>query len=257
MRPSSRAAPPTIVVLSAPGTLERVDRGLERAGVRSIRIRSVEPRAIDPTVWIRRLSKRVRPDTVVVTSRWAVRAGVVPWRTIDGPLPDSVEFWAVGPTTAYFLRHAGVAHVHTPKVAGGEGIVRALATGPKRRVVYLRSNLAGGKLVRALRAQGHRVTDVVVYEVEMPPPLTPKERDEILAADLLLVTSPSGLADLSYRIGRTAFARLARRTPLVVLGERSRRAAQRRHFLRISVAPSAHTQPFTRHLLRELRNARS
>ena len=255
MTKTSPSSPPTVVLLSTPRALARVDRGLERAGVRLLRVSSVEPHAIDPLVWIRRISKRTRADTVIVTSRWAVRAGVLPWIKIDGPFPETVEFWAVGPATALALRRAGVTHIHTPRVAGAEGIAEALASGARRRIVYLRSDLAGGKLVRALRAYGHRVTDLVVYEVHMPPPLTARERAEVLAADVLVITSPSGLADLSYRLGRSAFVRLARNTPVVVLGEYSRRAAER-HFAQVSVAPSVHTQPFTRHLLREVRNAR-
>jgi uroporphyrinogen-III synthase len=254
--PAGGGHAPTVVLLSTPGALERVDAALERAGVRLVRVRSVEPRAEDPLTWIRRILTRTRPDTVVVTSRWAVRAGVRPWMKIDGPFPEAVEFWAVGPATAAALRQAGVTHIHTPDTIGSEGIAAALAKGPKRRVVYLRSNLAGAKLVRTLRGQGHRVSDVVVYTVEMPPPLTPAERTQILDADVLVVTSPSGLADLSYRIGRSAFARLAKDARLVVLGERSRHAAVVRHFAHISVAPSAGTQPFTRHLLREVRHAR-
>ncbi|HTW40008.1 MAG TPA: uroporphyrinogen-III synthase [Thermoplasmata archaeon] len=254
--PESRGRHPTVVLLSTPGVMDRIDAVLARAGVRLVRVQSVEPHEVDPLVWIRRISKRTRPDTVVVTSRWAVRAGVQPWRKIDGPFSESVEFWAVGPATAAALRRAGVTHVRTPDTVGAEGIATALAKGPKRRVVYLRSDLAGSKLVRALRAQGHRVSDVVVYTVQMPPPLSPVERGQILAADALVVTSPSGLADLSYRIGRSAFARLQKNARLVVLGERSRRAAVTHRFAHISVAPSAGTQPFTRHLLREVRNAR-
>jgi uroporphyrinogen-III synthase len=256
MTPRAFPPKPTVALLSTPGTLKGLDRSLTRAGVRLFRVRSLEPREVDPVGWIRRVSSRARPDTVVVTSRWAVRAGVRPWREIEGGFPASLEFWAIGPATASALRRAGIPHIHRPREIGSEGIAAALARGPKRRIVYLRSNLAGSKLVRALRAHGHRVTDVIVYTVEMPPPLTARERTAILGADVLVVTSPSGLADLSYRIGRSAFARLARSTPLVVLGERSRRAAELRHFVRISVVPSADTQPFTRHLLREVRNAR-
>jgi uroporphyrinogen-III synthase len=251
------AAPPTVVLLCAPGTFARVDAAIERAGVRLVRVRSVEPTPVDPLVWIRRISKTRPADTVVVTSRWGVRAGVRPWIRIDGAFPEEVEFWAAGPATAAALRRVGITHIHTPRTPGAEGVVGELASGPKRRVIYLRSDLAGSKLVRALRGQGHRVTDLVVYTVEMPPPLTARERAALHEADVIAVTSPSGLADLSHRIGRSAFARLAQRTRLVVLGERTRRAAAERHFARISVAPSVHTQPFTRHLLREVRNART
>ena len=254
--PSHRPRTPTVALLSAPGTLPRVDAAMERAGVRLVRIRSVEPKSVAPSAWLRRVSRRPLPDTVIVTSRWAVRAGLRPWVAAEGPLPRGTEVWAVGPATAHALRQAGVSRVRTPRTIGSDAIAREMASGPKRRIVYLRSNLAGGTLVRALRAHGHRVTDAVVYNVEMPPPLTTRERAVVRSADVVLVTSPSGLADLAYRLGRSEFARFARTTRLLVLGERSGRAARARHIAHVSVVPSAVTQPFTRRLLREVRDAR-
>jgi len=207
-------------------------------------------------MWIGKVSRRPGPDTVIVTSRAAVRAGVIPWLRATGPLPKSTEFWAVGPESKRALGAAGVRDVRTPVRVGSAGIAAALATGRKRRIAYLRSNRAGSSLVRALRASGHRVTDVVVYEVAMPPPLLDRDRRAIEAADLLVVTSPSGLADLGYRVGRTAFARLAKNAHLVVLGERSRAAAVHRKFRHVVRVPPTGAQPFTRRLLRELRHAR-
>ncbi len=247
---------PTVVMLSALGTLDGVDPLLRRAKVRPVRVRSVEPRPVDPVMWLGRLSRSPRPNTVVVTSRGAVAAGVRPWRRAVGPFPSDLEFWAVGPGTANALRAAGVPRVRRPRTVGAEGVAKSLRTGPSRRIVYLRSDLAGPGLTRALRRAKHRVVDVVVYRVEMPPPLTARERREITTADLLVVTSPSGIADLAYRLGRTPFSRLVRATPLVVLGERSRRAARRRHFRKVTIAPSTTPQRFTRHLLRELRDVR-
>jgi uroporphyrinogen-III synthase len=248
---------PSVVVLSSPGGLKGIDPLLRRAGVRVVRVRSVDPRPVDPATWIGRVTRNPRPDTVVVTSRGAVAAGVRPWRRHAGPFPPELEFWAVGPRTDIALRRAGVHHVHRPRSVGSAGLAAALRSGPRRRIVYLRSNLARQGLVRALRTQGHRVVDLVVYRVEMPPALTARERGAIEKADLLVVTSPSGLADLSYRLGRSAFARIAQDTPLVVLGAVSLRAAEARHFRQLSVAPSTAPQRFTRHLLRELAHARN
>jgi uroporphyrinogen-III synthase len=256
MTPAARVRAPTVVLMTAQGTLARVDRGLERAGVRAVRIRTLQPHAIDPLMWIRDLSRQSPPDTVVVTSRWGVLAGVKPWRAIDGPFPDATEFWASGPATATALRRVGVTHIHTPKVAGSDGIAWALRRGPKRDIAYLHSPLGGEELIGALRAQGHRVTPVVVYEIEMPPPLTAAEKSTLRAADVLVITSPSMLGDLAHRLSRAEFQRIAQRTTLVVLGELSRQAGVERGFAHISVAPSVATQPFTRHLLREVRNAR-
>ncbi|MGA7476017.1 MAG: uroporphyrinogen-III synthase [Thermoplasmata archaeon] len=250
-------APPTVVLLSAPLTLEGIDPLLRRAGARLVRLVSREPRPVDPTVWLERLRRPPTPNTVVVTSRAAVGAGVRPWRQASGPFPTALEFWAVGPGTAQALRRAGIRRVHRPRTVGALAVAKALGRTPPRRVVYFRSDLAGPRLARALRGQGHRVVDLVVYRLEAPPPLTARARHQLSSADLLVVTSPSGLSDLRRRLDRVTFSRLARTTPLVVLGERSRRAAQDHGFRQISVAPSTTAQRFTLQLLRELRHART
>lgn len=135
-------------------------------------------------------------------------------------------------------------------------MVKALGKGPSRRILYLRSDAAGPRLARALRRNGHRVLDVVVYRLTAPSALTARDRHRLASADLLVVTSPSGLSTLRRRLSRSEFVRLTRSSRLVVLGERSRRAAAGHGFRQTSVAPTSTAQRFTRHLLRELRDAR-
>jgi len=253
---TSRSSP-TVVVLSAPGTLQGIDSELRRAGVRLVRIASLEPRPVDATIWLERLARAPTPDTVVVTSRTAVGTGVRPWRRAFGPFPALLEFWAAGPGTAQALRRAGIRRVHRPRTVGAMAVAKELDRRPPRRVVYFRSDLAGPRLARTLRGQGHRVVDLVVYRLEAPPPLDARARRELSTADLLVVTSPSGLSDLRRRLDRATFSRLARTTRLVVLGERSRRAAHGHGFRHASVAPWTTEQRFAHHLLRELRNART
>jgi uroporphyrinogen-III synthase len=248
---------PTVVVVSGPGSLEGIDPLLRRAGARLVRLASSKPRPVPPTDWLRRLARAPTPDTAVVTSRAAVGAAVRAWRRASGPFPASLEFWAVGPGTAQALRQAGIRRVRRPRSVGATGVASSLRRKPPRRVVYFRSDVAGPRLARALRRQGHRVVDLVVYRLESPPRLTARARRELSNADLLVVTSPSGLTDLRHRLGRTTFGRLTRTARLVVLGERSRRAAHGHGFQHTSVAPSTTAQRFTRHLLRELRNART
>jgi uroporphyrinogen-III synthase len=250
------AARPTIVLLSAPGTLQGVDRPLRRAGVRLVRLVAVEPRAVDPGRWLGRLEKAPRPDTVVVTSASAVTFGVGPWGRASGPFPASLEFWAVGPRTAKEVRAAGVRRAHRPRRTGAAAVAASLARVPPRRVVYFRSDLAGPQLARTLRTQGHRVLDLTVYRIETPPRLTDRDRDQLSRADLLIATSPSSLSSLRRRLDAPTFLRLARTTHLVVLGQRTQRAARGHGFRHTSVVPAATAQRFTRHLLRELRNAR-
>lgn len=245
---------PSVVLVSAPGTLEDVDPLLRREGIRLVRLESLTPQPIDPAVWLERLERVPRIDTVVVTSRAAVDAGVLPWRRAFGPFPSMLEFWAVGPATAQALRRAGVRRVHRPRAVGARAVAESLRRGPRRNIVYFRSDRAGPQLARTFRGQRHHVVDLVVYRLKSPPRLTGRARRELSAANLVVVTSPSGFANLRRRLGGPAFSRLARSADLVVLGERSRRAARGLGFRRVSVAPSTTAQRFTRHLLRELRH---
>jgi uroporphyrinogen-III synthase len=251
----SQRSPPTVALLSAPDTLEGIDPLLRKAGVRLIRLASVAPRPVDPIDWLPRLRRAPTPDTVVVTSQFAVSAGVRPWRRAAGPLPASLEFWAVGPGTAEALRRVGAGRICRPPTVGAMAIATSLGRTPRRTIVYFRSNVAGPRVARALRLRGHRVVDLVVYRLDTPPPLTARERRKLTAANLLVVTSPSGLLGLKRRLDRRTFSRLRRTARLVVLGERSRWAARRHGFRHCSLAPSTTAQRFTRHLLRELRNA--
>jgi len=247
--------PPAVVLLAAPGTLETVGPALRRSGARFFRLASLEPRPVDPARWLKRIEQAPPPDTVVLTSRHAVEAGVRPWRRSVGTFPPTVEFWAAGPGTAQALRRSGIRRVRRPPTVGATAVAKALRKGARRTIVYLRSEVAGPGLARALRREGHRVVDVVVYGLAAPPPFTARERRRLDSADMLVVTSPSGLSALRSRLGREEFLRLSRNVRLVVLGERSRKAAAAHGFRHTSVVAPTTAQRFTRHLLRELRDA--
>ena len=85
--------------------------------------------------------------------------------------------------------------------------------------------------------------------------LSTHSRRALAAADLLVATSPSNLSNLRRVLDRRTFSQLCESAPLVVLGERSRRAACGHGFRHVSVAPSTTAQRFTRHILHELRDA--
>jgi uroporphyrinogen-III synthase len=251
----SPSAAPSVVLLSAPGTLEDVDPLLRKEGIRLIRIPSLVPRPIAPMIWLRRIPPTARRETVIVTSRTAVTAGVTPWlRTLKRGF-RAPEFWASGPGTAKALRAIGARWVRLPRVVGASGMGSAIGSRPRRSILYFRSDRASPRLARELRKLGHRVTDVIVYRLGAAPPLGSKARQELLRADLVIATSPSSMAALRRGIDSSSFLRLRRSARLVVLGERSRRAARGHGFHRVSVAPSVTAQRFTRYLLRELRNA--
>lgn len=250
----ARAHPRTVALLSAPGTLEGIDAPLERAGVRLVRLAVVRAEAVDPKRWLTRLARASKLDTAVVTSRHGVSYGIEPWRQSLGTFPTSLEFWGVGPGTAHALRRAGARRVHRPSVASASALGRALERRPPRTVVCFRSNAAGPRLARSLRDQGHHVIDLVVYRIVPPLRLDAAARRALERAELLVATSPSALAGLQRPVDRRTFVRLTRTARLVVLGDRSREAAQRLGFRNVTVAAPTTAQRFTRYLLRELRD---
>jgi len=247
---------PIVVIVSAPGTLDGVDALLRRRGAAVVRLVALVPRPIAPSRWLPRLRRFAAPDTVVVTSRFAVEAAIRPWRRAAGDAFPTVEFWAVGPGTGAALRRAGVRRVRRPASVGASAVARALRRRRPRRVVYLRSERAGPDLARALRAQGHRVADVVAYRLADPPPWSPRDVRRVGSASLVVVTSPSALELLDRRLGRRRRPSFRAEGRLVTLGDRSRRAARKLGFRRISVAPTTTAHRFTRYVLRELEDAR-
>jgi uroporphyrinogen-III synthase len=250
-----RASGPKVVILSAAGTLVGVDPLLRKARVRVSRLPALVITPVLPQRWLRRLATSPLPDAVIVSSRPAVTFGVRPWRKLRNGQTHSVEFWAIGPGTAAALRASGVPSIRRPKNVSTEGLLHSLTGTPARRVLYFRSDRAGPALARQLRERGYRVAEVVAYRVRAPSRLAPEARQKLSDAHLLVATSPSSLSSLRRILGPTSFQRLRRRTRLVVLGERSRRAAQGHGFRQVAVAPYSSAQRFTRQLLRELRNA--
>jgi uroporphyrinogen-III synthase len=246
---------PRVVVAAAPGTLDLLDSLGPRAPFRVVRVPMLVPRSIPPSAWRDRALRGPPPDTVVVTSRYGVVAGIQPWTRALRRIPQGVEFWAVGPETARALREAGVRRVRRPRSSGALGVAGALGRHPRRTVLYFRSDRAGPRLARRLRSLGHRTTEVVVYRIEAPLRLTPRGRRDLLRADVLVATSPSVISNLRRRLDRRAFTRLARSVPLVVLGERTLRSARGHGFRRASIVPPSGAQRFTRGLLRVLRDA--
>ena len=224
-------------------------------GIRLIRLVLLTPRPVTPRRWLDRLPRVADFDTVIVTSRTAVEWGIRPCLRRLGPLPASVEVWAVGPGTVQALHRIGIRRVHRPRSLGAMDVAHAIGRGRPRRIVYLRSDRAGPRLAQTLREQGHRVADLIVYDLEGPLPLTTLARQQIASADLLVATSPSAMSNLRRQLGPQSFHRVSRTARLVVLGQRSRRAANGHGFRRVLVAHSTTAQRFTKQLLRELRDA--
>jgi uroporphyrinogen-III synthase len=248
---------PLVVLLSAPGTLEGIDPLLRASGFHLVRLTSVQPRALPSASWLARMGETPPPDTLVVTSRTAVALGVGRWRRSNPELPASLEVWAAGPGTAQALHTAGFRRVRRPKILGAAGLARSLSRRTPRTIAYLRSDLAGPGLARTLRGQGHRVLELVVYRLQTPPRFGLRAKRALFRADLLVLTSPSGVSGLRERLDPPSFERLCRTAHVVVLGKRSLREAHRQGFRNLSVAPSLTAQRFTQYVLRELRHARA
>ena len=245
----------TIAVLSSAGTLAGVDPILARAGVRVLRVPAVASTPVPWQRWRARLDRSPSVDVVLVTSRRGVADGVVPWLQHTPAATRAVQFWAGGPATARALRAAGVRRVRRPSSVGSASLGQSFATTPARTILYFRSDRAGPALARSLRQNGHRVLDLVVYRLRPPPGLAARACAALAAAPLWVATSPSSLKALRGALGSRRFADLARRTSLVVLGERTREAARRHGFGRVSVVPPTTAQRFARRLLSELRDA--
>lgn len=237
-----------VVLLSASDTLRPVGPAARALGLRWARIEAirVEPRPRDRLA--AELARLGPTDAVVVTSRHAATPTLVRWTRARPAAPPRV-FWAAGPGTAERLRRLGVRHVRRGFGVGAEGILRRLGRGGSS-VLYVRSDAAGELLGRALRANGHRVTEVVGYRVRPRRAELRRRRATILGAGALVLTSPTALKALRGALGVRTVRALGRATPAVVLGARTARAGRAAGFRRVVVAPTTDPQRFARLLVR-------
>ncbi|MGD0718700.1 MAG: uroporphyrinogen-III synthase [Thermoplasmata archaeon] len=227
-----------------------------RRGIRLVRLDAVVASGSPPGLLAQHLDRFGPYDTVALSSRAAVTAFVRPLRRHGRLREPEVEFWAVGPETARALRLAGVRRVRRARAEGAEPLRRALA-GRQRRIVCPRSDRAGPALARSLKADGHRVLDLIAYRVRAGPRLSPRERSSARAAAVVIATSPSAITHFRAMVDRPTFDHLARAAQWVVLGPRTAAAARGHGLRRIGVAPSASVQRFTPYLLGVLAHATS
>jgi uroporphyrinogen-III synthase len=192
-------------------------------------------------------------DTLIVTSRETVR------RFVARPVVlrrlrrlNRLQVVSVGPRTGGALRRVGLLPSYSARTGGSRSVLEHLASLPARRVLYPRSDRAGPRLARALAGHGHRVLDLPVYRVRAAVSAPVAWSRLLLRADLIVFTSPSAMSHLRRSLPVTTFHDLRRRPHLVVLGERSARAARGHGFAGVRVAPSTDAQRFTRFLLAEV-----
>lgn len=242
--------PASIVLVGAADTLPGLEQQLRRK--RAMLRRVVVLRSIPLTAAsLRRITGRMgRFDTLVVTSRAAARTFLAE-PNVRGHLGrmSGIEVLAVGPGSANALRRVGLAPAWVAEGGGRAAVESHLLAVRPRRILYPRSARAGSGLAEALRRQGHSVFDPVVYRLGRPRPIRAGEARLIFHADILVVASPSALSHLRAGLGQDRFRRLRSRAGLVVLGDRSARAARGHGFRAVQVAPTTAEQAFTRFLL--------
>lgn len=249
-----RRAAPEVVVLGSQDSL----RGLAHAAARrGLRVRLIDAlRTVPVAAWETR-GRTLAPgdlDTVLVTSRHAVVPALVRWlraRRSDSP---RLEAWAAGPETARELRRSGFPNVRRGQGLGVRGILARLGSRP-RRILYVRSDLAGSATARELRAGGHRVVERIVYRTRPFPSGVRHEVRALRRAAVVIATSPSALRALRLGLGRADLRAFTSRIPLVVLGPRSARAARALGFRNVSTCPETTPQGLAVHLVRTLRHA--
>jgi uroporphyrinogen-III synthase len=244
-----------VVLLASRGALSGLGPA---ARSHRLRVRRVEAIRLEPSTTVPpRRADRPPPsfDTVIVTSRHAVGATLRAW---VGPpsRAASVEAWAGGPGTAERLRRFGFRRVRQGVGLGASGIARRLG-GRRRRIVHVRSDLAGSALARALRARGHAVTEVVAYRVRPNVGELRRRAPELRRASVVLFTSPSTVASLRAALGASRTRALGSDLPAVVLGERTALAAAAAGFRRVSVARTTLPQRLARQLARAAHDARA
>jgi uroporphyrinogen-III synthase len=249
------SGPRRLALVSSPGALAGVLPELRRSSVRVRRLVTVRTQGRPPGEWLPALRAGGPFDGLIVTSAAGVRYGAGPFLASVGHRRRPRRLYTVGPATSAALSHLVGEDSETASGRGAREIAERLSGTPPSSLLYLHSDRAGSSLVRRLRAQGHRVTEVTVYRLAPPRALRPAERAWLLAANAVLATSPSALGNLAAGLGREGWERWRRTARLLVLGERSRAAARRLGVRSVRTLPPPAAQRFTLRLLDELRRA--
>lgn len=242
---------PCVVLLGSRETLAGLGPAVRASGLRfrrvvALRAEHARARAVP------RPGRAARPvDTVLVTSRRAASPALRTWIRAQERAP---EVWAAGPGTAARLRALGIGRVRRGPGLGAAGIVGAWKGG-SRTVVYFRSDLAGGGLARALRARGHRVSELVTYRVRSQVAQVRRQARLLRSAGALVLTSPSVVATVRTALGPRSLRSVGARIPAVVLGPKTARSARKAGFRRLTVASDTTPQRFARVLVRVVADA--
>ncbi len=217
--------PSTVVLVSAPEALPGLDEAFRRRKVRLVRIPVLEFAPRPASLLKSALQGFGAFDTLVLTSSEAVATFVRPLAPVVRSQGSRMEVWAGGPSTARELRALGFRRIYRAPGLGSIPLLDALRRARPRSVVYPRSDRAGPNVAHTLRTRGDRVLDLVSYSVRPRTKLTLRERNALSHASAWIVTSPSAISALREALGSSGLRSLSRATRVLVLGERTRRAA--------------------------------
>jgi uroporphyrinogen-III synthase len=252
--PASRS-PSHLWILSSEGALPGIDRRLERNGWVVHRLVALRFQNEDPVRLRERLLRWGHFDTLIVTSDHAIEAFVRPVLPLAKRRQRDLAVWAAGAATVRTLRNLGFRQVYQAHPEGAQAIGAALARGRRHAIVYPRSDRAGPRLARRLRARGHRVLDLVVYRTVPSTLLTRAALRALERGQLFLATSPSALAALRASIPPQTFHRLRSTARIAGIGERTQRSARGHGFRRVGRLSSPSVEGLTLYLAREARHA--
>lgn len=162
-----------IVTLTlSPGSLPGLVAGIDRLGHQPVEAPLLHFKP--PESWVELDRAIARIEQYPLLGLTSPRASLALARRLEAAgqlrLPDSVQVWAIGPTTAAPL--AAFATVRVPAVpSGGEGLAEAvLAAGERGRLLYPCGEDARPEFPARLRAAGFLVDRIVVYRTTLASP---------------------------------------------------------------------------------------
>jgi uroporphyrinogen-III synthase len=248
-RPPPRDATPSVALVGGTETFAGLHVRLRRHGVALLRVPVIRATVL-PLQGPDAIDAPGRFDTVLMTSRNAARAlGTAPGLVAQLRRQPGLHVIAVGPGTAAALRQLGLHATWTAERGGSAAAVVHFHGSRPRSIFYPRSNRAGSRVGQALRRGGHTVVDPVAYRIDPPARVRPADAQALLRARCVVATSPSALSNLRAALDGVTFDRLRARTGLIVLGDRSARAARGHGFRGVRIAPTTAEEGFTQFLV--------
>lgn len=181
-------------------------------------------------------------DWVFFTSANAVRAVASRYETLGGSWKTATKLpriAAVGPKTAEELRRAGLPVDYVAKKHSGAALAEELGPELSGRTILLpRSDRADPDLPAALRRQGAKPTELLVYRTLLASEVDQAKLREVLngQADALLFFSPSAVHHFVDLLDREHLATLPDKVTIMALGPVTAEALREASFQHILVA---------------------